>query len=309
MILFTDTVIVEIGRFIAQKAPEQGGALLGAPDSNLISHFIFDEEAEVSHVTYIPSKRLIKAVQEMELRDGLQFKGIIHSHPGNMDRPSGQDHNAFASQLTHNLHMGRFIAPIVTKRPSTKTNRNRLKSHELPVGNGFKLSCYQALFCFDEKSQENQLAIKTCDVSIVWYQAAIQHLIDLLTLEFGQVAELQSDTLTINSLLHVAKSLKTELFELQIFFPHNFPTVAPLILFSKYQGKQVGLAQSINLTWSIVDMAPEVLGERLLPLIIKQIKETDNVTTRSKSTKRNSICKSAKQRGKTKQSKETSVCR
>lgn len=309
MILFTDTVLEKVDQAIAQKEPEQGGALLGAPDSNLISHFIFDEDAEVSHVTYIPSKCLIKAVQEVELRDGLQFKGIIHSHPGNMDRPSGQDHNAFASQLTHNLHMGRFIAPIVTKRPSTKTNHPPFKSHELPVGEGYKLSCYQAVFSFDTTCQENQLAIKTCDVSIVWYEAAIQHLIYLLSFEFGQVSEPQSDTLVINSLLHVAKSLKTEFFELQIFFPHNFPTVAPLILFSKYQGKQLGLAQSINLTWSIVDMAPEVLGERLLPLIIKQIKETDNVTTRSKSTKRNSICKSAKQRGKTKQSKETSVCR
>ena len=308
MILFTDTVIGEIDRFIAQKAPEQGGALLGAPDSNLISHFIFDEEAEVSHVTYIPSKRLIKDVQDMELRDGLQFKGIIHSHPGQMDRPSGQDHHAFASQLTHNLHMGRFIAPIVTKRLSTKINKTSFKSHELPIGDGFKLSCYQAVFCFDEKSQENQLSIKKCDTSIVWYEAAIQHLIDLLTFEFGQVSELQSDTLTINNLLHVAKSLKTELFELQIFFPHNFPTVAPLILFSKYQDKKLRLAQSINLIWSIIDLPPEVLGERLLPLIIKQIKETENVTTRSKPTKGNSICKSTKQRGKTKRSKETGVC-
>ena len=53
MILFTDTVMAEIDRSIAQKEPEQGGALLGAPDSNLISHFIYDEDAEVSQVTYL----------------------------------------------------------------------------------------------------------------------------------------------------------------------------------------------------------------------------------------------------------------
>ncbi len=305
MILFTDTVMAEIDQSIAQKEPEQGGALLGAPDSNLISHFIYDEDAEVSHVTYLPSKRLIKAVQELEKQDGLQFKGIIHSHPGMMDHPSGQDHHAFASQLTHNLHMGRFIAPIVTRHLQ---NKKELKSHELALGDGAKLSCYQAHFSFDKTINDNHLSVTSCEVGLVCYSAAIKHLMDMLELEFDQVIEAKSDVLMINGLLHIARVIKTPLFELQIFFPQNFPTVAPLILFSEYQGKKLGLAQSINLTWSIVDVHPEKLGERLLPLIVKKIKETENATTGPKSTTGNSIYKSAKQRGNTSRAKETGLC-
>ncbi|GAA6210266.1 hypothetical protein NBRC116602_00060 [Hyphomicrobiales bacterium 4NK60-0047b] len=305
MILFTDTVMSEIDLSISQKEPEQGGALLGAPDSNLISHFIYDEDAEVSHATYLPSKRLIKAVQELEKQDGLQFKGIIHSHPGMMDHPSGQDHHAFASQLTHNLHMGRFIAPIVTRHPHHK---KKLKSHELALGDGAKLSCYQARFSFDKTINDNQLSVTSCEVGLVRYSAAIKHLMDMLENEFDPVIEADSDVLMINGLLHITRMIKTPLFELQIFFPQNFPTVAPLILFSEYQGKKLGLAQSINLTWSIVDVHPAKLGERLLPLIVKKIKETENATTRSKSTTGNSIYKSTKQRGNTSRTKETGLC-
>ena len=306
MILFTDTVMAEIDRSIAQREPEQGGALLGAPDSNLISHFIFDEDAEVSQVTYLPSKRLIKTVQEFEKQDGLQFKGVIHSHPGMMDHPSGQDHHAFASQLTHNLHMGRFIAPIVTRLPH---NKKKLKSHELALGDGAKLSCYQAFFRFDKTINDNQLLVTSCEVALVRYNAAIKYLLDMLEIEFNQEVKTSSDILMINGLLHIARMIKTPLFELQIFFPQNFPTVAPLILFSKYQGKKLELAQSINLTWSIVDVHPAKLGERLLPLIVKKVKETENVTTRSKPTTGNSICKPTKQRGNTSRAKETGVCR
>ncbi len=305
MILFTDTVLEEIDEAIAQKEPEQGGALLGAPDSNLISHFIYDEAARTTTVTYRPSKSLIQAVKDREQADGLQFKGIIHSHPGMMDHPSGQDHQAFASQLTHNLHMGRFIAPIVTRLPH---NKKKLKSHELALGDGAKLSCYQARFSFDKAINDNQLSVTSCQVGLVRYSAAIKHLMDMLENEFDPVIEANSDVLMINGLLHIARMIKTPLFELQIFFPQNFPTVAPLILFSEYQGKKLGLAQSINLTWSIVDVHPAKLGERLLPLIVKKIKETENATTRPEPTTGNSIYKSAKQRGNTSRTKETGLC-
>ena len=307
MILFTDTVLEEIDQAIAQKEPEQGGALLGAPDSNLISHFIYDEAARTTSVTYRPSKHLIQAVKEMEQADGLQFKGIIHSHPGSMDYPSAQDHHAFASQLSHNLHMGRFIAPIVTKLPVRK-KKPPLKPHEVKIGNSWKLSCYQAVFRFDPETQDTQLSIDRSKIGVVHYEAAIRHVSHLIENEFEKVIELKSDLLAINGLLHVVRSLKTPSFYLQIFFPHNFPTVPPLGLISNYTGKKLGLAHSLKLRWGMADYEAEKLGEHLIPLIKKHLKEIDNDTAGSQSLKRHSIHKSEKPASNPQQSKETSVC-
>ena len=114
MIILTDRVLADIGRYIASHEPERGGALLGPPYSNVICSFVADPQARTSHMTYQPSAGLTEMVQRQEVSHGLQFFGIVHSHPGNYAQPSSGDHVAFLNSLNVNPHLSGFVAPIVT---------------------------------------------------------------------------------------------------------------------------------------------------------------------------------------------------
>ena len=88
MLVFTDGVKGEIASAIGDHAPERGGALLGPRNSNLITHVIYDEDAETTSTTYRPSARLTDLVQKVEREEPVRYCGIVHSHPGDFDRPS-----------------------------------------------------------------------------------------------------------------------------------------------------------------------------------------------------------------------------
>lgn len=114
MVTFTDRCLSQISAGIAAFEPEVGGALLKLPDTNIVCEFIPDPDAHTSRASYLPSAGLTETVRAEEKRHSLQFAGIIHSHPGSMSEPSGQDHRAFALSLALNPHLAAFIAPIVT---------------------------------------------------------------------------------------------------------------------------------------------------------------------------------------------------
>lgn len=109
-----DTVLEKVSLTVGQQPVETGGALLGDYTSSVINDFIFDEDAETTSVSYIPSRRLVERVNVAEGRDRLQFKGVLHSHPGNFDIPSGPDANSFFIGLRANPELPRYLAPIVT---------------------------------------------------------------------------------------------------------------------------------------------------------------------------------------------------
>ena len=90
MIQFTDDVAAEIAATIGSRKPETGGALFGPKNSNLISMIAFDEAAHTTSVSYTPSKELIASIPEIEAAEGVEFKGIIHSHPRGVTQPSGR---------------------------------------------------------------------------------------------------------------------------------------------------------------------------------------------------------------------------
>ena len=137
-ICFSKRALRDIERNIAQPQPEQGGALLGPIGQPLISHLIPDPAARTTGASYFPSDQLTSKVQEMERHHNLEFKGIIHSHPGSLDRLSGPDEEALAEGLRINPHMDYFIAPIVTRKGFFS---GALGEHELDLGQT-KLSCY-----------------------------------------------------------------------------------------------------------------------------------------------------------------------
>lgn len=111
--VITDLVYNKIYTEIAQHYPEKGGALFGPRGLPFVTHFEMDTDAETTAVSYIPSTKLINKVPKIESEIGLQFKGIIHSHPRGVIRPSGGDASTVSSFFRLNPHFSSMLLPIV----------------------------------------------------------------------------------------------------------------------------------------------------------------------------------------------------
>jgi hypothetical protein len=152
LLQITTTVIDNIERDIAHYQPERGGALLGIPGKPIITHFILDSQGLTSGASYFPSPQLTQQVQQLELTQYLEFKGVIHSHPGGLDRPSYADEEAIQEGLNINPHLEFFVAPIVTL-----IQPRGYYDHELKLNNG-KISFYVGY------SQRNRVQIEQVKV-------------------------------------------------------------------------------------------------------------------------------------------------
>lgn len=136
---FLDTAVDEIDREVAAHPAERGGALLGLAGQPLVTCFIADPGGRTSTVSYNSSDHLEQEVRRAERERGLEFKGILHSHPAGMDHPSSQDHRAYADCLRLNPARGSFLAPIVTHQPADPG-----QPHEIPLS-GAKMSVFRAV--------------------------------------------------------------------------------------------------------------------------------------------------------------------
>lgn len=286
MIIYTDRVIEKIGRSIASHEPERGGALLGIPNSNLITDFIEDPLAEVSHASYFPSKELTLKVNEKELRHGLQFKGVIHSHPGDFNVPSGQDENAFALGLSINPRLSGFVAPIVTV-----TNRYRQcdESEQTLYPRG-KLTSYVAYRVKKEQqvsSRQNplygkikdyrgygntyrnsQVFVEKTSCTIMPIDAHTCSLTDKLQPLIGEVNDSSEGYLEINGVLFISETYSFNDGEVIILFPPDYPTTKPFILASKILNGVKGDAIEISFPWlfsySGVSQLADVCGDAII---------------------------------------------
>ena len=132
-VILTDEVIGAISSTIGRHRPETGGALLGASTSDLVNRFIFDDEAATTSASYIPSDRLQALVQSAEVESGraIELKGIIHSHPAGMNRPSSTDLQSFQDYLEANPHLNVLIVAICTFLTGSRTH---LLENEVAAG-------------------------------------------------------------------------------------------------------------------------------------------------------------------------------
>ena len=128
-----DEVLARVEAEIAAHPPERGGLLFGPVGRDVITLFEPDEDARTSAVTYTISARMCAEAPRIERATGLEYKGVIHSHPRSMDHPSGGDRASAANALRLNPHMGRFFMPIVTTRAA---NGKSEASHEILLGSG-----------------------------------------------------------------------------------------------------------------------------------------------------------------------------
>lgn len=153
-LLISTLCLQKINKYIASHPPERGGALLGPVGQSIVTDMIPDSQALTTGASYHPSLELTERVQQVERCQPLEFKGVIHSHPGYLDRPSGPDEIAMEEGLKINRHMPYFVAPIVTMHRDC----NQLLDHELPLGLA-KISFYIAY-----RSHRDRVTLKTLPV-------------------------------------------------------------------------------------------------------------------------------------------------
>lgn len=134
-----DTFLDQVAKSVGMLPVETGGAILGDYTSGVITRFIFDAHAETTAASYTPSRRLGDVVNQAEQESRLQFKGIVHSHPGDFDVPSGPDASAFLQGLTENPELSRFLAPIVTFQPGED------RDNKIPLPGGGWITFYVAM--------------------------------------------------------------------------------------------------------------------------------------------------------------------
>jgi proteasome lid subunit RPN8/RPN11 len=114
-VLVSDAVLRAIETEIAAHAPERGGALLGPRGHPLVTHLVADPGAESSGASWRPSRGLDASVKALERGEGLELKGLVHSHPPGVLEPTAQDRDELAEGLRLNGHMPSYLAPIVAR--------------------------------------------------------------------------------------------------------------------------------------------------------------------------------------------------
>lgn len=104
----------ELMNQIAYKPAESGGILLGPIGTNDITNFYFDQVGICTNNRYTPDyKTLNRKMKEEWLPAGLDMKGFVHSHPGNLDSLTAGDMSYIKKLLSNNPDMNLFVAPIV----------------------------------------------------------------------------------------------------------------------------------------------------------------------------------------------------
>ena len=103
-----DEIVFTIG-----NAPIESGGIIGEKDG-VICEYFFDKKAKQNQEKYVPSLNLLNKIIERWHENGINFIGIVHSHPNNYKRPSLNDEKYAQKLMKCNPHLSRLIFPIVT---------------------------------------------------------------------------------------------------------------------------------------------------------------------------------------------------
>ncbi|TWU21307.1 HesA/MoeB/ThiF family protein [Bythopirellula polymerisocia] len=87
-----DSVLRKIHKTIGSKRPEQSGMLGINSETDVITHYAFDETSKGTTVSNMPDvKRLNDIINDDWKPNGIQYIGGPHSHPPGVHRPSSGD--------------------------------------------------------------------------------------------------------------------------------------------------------------------------------------------------------------------------
>jgi proteasome lid subunit RPN8/RPN11 len=102
-------------RELTSRRPEYGGMLLGPKDSDVVTHFVADENGLAGSASFtLDAAGLNRTLREFR-QCGLDAKGLVHSHPHGMTRPSAGDLHYVQKALANprNREARDFHLPIV----------------------------------------------------------------------------------------------------------------------------------------------------------------------------------------------------
>ena len=241
MIWMLDSTLAEIGRTVGDRLPETGGALFGIPNKNVVCAFLFDEHASATGVSYVPSIQLVRAVAQYEQRTGLQYKGIIHSHPEWCERLSSPDLEAIAHAFDDNPHMAFFFAPLLLFSPCVGAE------HELPLGRAKILSFVARRTKGHPRSYTANLAVRPEAISVIPLRSTCVE----LTERIGGTCD-DVKLLDMNGHIFMSVSVTRQRHELLVMATESFPLGPPLIL-ETHNGTTTALPVTWDLSLPVVD--------------------------------------------------------
>jgi len=267
-ITFTDNTLNEIALTIGTRTPETGGALFGPDNSNLVSLFVFDEKARTTAITYTPSTELIRRIPEIEMRDGVIFKGVIHSHPSSLDRPSGPDILAFRRTLDTNPRLRSLITPIVNLEGGSK------QADAYPLNDTSTMRVFQAF----RASGRRHVELDPARVRLMPIDAVARCASEALARKTDREVATQCGHERINGDAFVRRTLTvtctgSDEQRLDLYFPTQFPLLAPLAMWSEY-GKQ----QWLQLNWQPDEFSADALAASLTEAITSVALNTSKTT-------------------------------
>lgn len=240
-----DSVFDTICSTIGSRSAETGGALLGSYESSLVVDFVYDVEGAVTGASYVPSVNLTHVVQRNELNRNLQFKGVVHSHPGTYDTPSGPDEESFFAGLQANLELGRYLAPIITLQEGSSAP-NKLK-----LGEGVWASFYVAI-----RSQSKGVRVAPCMPKIIWFARDVKRLAS--DLQLPQPDFFPTDS---NWMYSVSSQIKLRNdSSLVLAASGAYPETPPLAL---YLDGRTGATKQVHLRWNITSEPERRLADAL----------------------------------------------
>ncbi len=244
MFAICDTVVESIDAEVLGGPPERGGALLGIPGTQLVTHFVYDDEAIVTASTYRASDSLRGRVRQMELA-GLEHMGIVHSHPAGLARPSGPDLKAFLHSLECNPHLSRYLVPIAVHDELPEA-----PNHVGLTRGG--LALWEAV-----RTRKNPLECREVTAAAVPIGRVVRRVLQLLEQPDGIEVALSPILVEGASMASCEISLGAE-DRLSLAFGQTFPLLPPLVLW--HRGGEV---EQIAIEWPL----DQVLEDRLVPLV------------------------------------------
>lgn len=237
---------------IAVHKPERGGALYGPRDYPLITHFEYDESGETSSVSYIPSTKLIENVGVVERNTGLQFKGIVHSHPAGFTRPSLGDEQTVQSFFRLNPHISTMALPIV-QQVINKEGQDKLNFiHWYRAERRASLSSSQYSIFGNRLGAQDlpPVAVLSEEINVIPIGAHVNYLLNRLE-EGGLklVCDQKIQNLKIASSELMGLVAKDSLgHEFMYFVPMDYPVVAPIVLYQRGE-----VTESLPFMWNGVN--------------------------------------------------------
>ena len=230
--LVFDTVLDQVSRTVGMHPVETGGALLGDYTSGVVTRFIFDEDAETTAVSYIPSRRLNDRVNVAEAEGRLQFKGVLHSHPGSFDSPSGPDANSFLEGLKENPELSRYLAPIVTFQEGES------RDNKIALPGGGWISFYVAM-----RDGRNDVRIERTMPDIIHFGRDCRAITNPLGLSDPVFVDADNgDHSTVTARIALNEDL-----ELMLTADGSYPEKAPLAILHRFSKDKT---TQLHLRWS-----------------------------------------------------------